>query len=285
MTEAMLKMDDEQTEEMMKRMRLTIREKLEIDSEPVIEGSKGGERTISKKRRQGKRRSRRRWKVRQSGSNGRRRRWRRRDEKSAKWKRRREKKWKRGREEGVGRKRSWKETERRRSRGWRRYNDDCAKLGAGRRKWEWDSGRKRWTMAAPESDDEEAATKKGEVVEKADTMAAARGNDGEVAAAASAIAIEATRVQRRGGGRRRAENDEASRCEVAHHKLQSSCWTDARWSQRMTGESRSWCRAGKANEQKREDWMSWYSMSASEGGGQVEDAQLCGRGSRSLKNK
>ena len=113
-------------------------------------------------------------------------------------------------------------------------------------------------------------------------MAAARANDGEVAsttndaaAAASAIATEAARVQRRGGGRKRAENDEASRCEVAHHKNQSSCWTDARWSQRT----------GKANGQKREDWMSWYSVSASEGGGQVEDAQLGGRGSRSMKNK
>ena len=74
------------------------------------------------------------------------------------------------------------------------------------------------TMAAARSDDEEAATKKSEVVEETDTMAA-RGNDGEASittndatAAASAIAAEASRVQRgvvEDGGSK-AENDEAS---------------------------------------------------------------------------
>ena len=34
--------------------------------------------------------------------------------------------------------------------------------------------------------------------------------------------------------------------------------------QKVKRESRSWCRGGKANEQKRKDRMGWYSVSASE---------------------
>ena len=44
-------------------------------------------------------------------------------------------------------------------------------------------------------------------------------------------------------------NDEASKCKVY---------------QKATRESRSWCRGGEANEQKRKDRMGWYSVSASE---------------------
>ena len=65
-------------------------------------------------------------------------------------------------------------------------------------------------MAAARNDDEETSARKCEVVQETDTMAAARGNDGEAAirkndatAAASAIATEAirSRAAKRGCGR------------------------------------------------------------------------------------
>ena len=110
-------------------------------------------------------------------------------------------------------------------------------------------------MPAARSDDEEAVTKKSEVVDETDTMAAAM-----------SIATQAILVQRRVGedGRSKAEYDETSRCEVARHKKQSSYSNDPRWNQRRTGVSQPWCRARDARKQKREDRMSWYSVSASE---------------------
>ena len=126
------------------------------------------------------------------------------------------------------------------------------------------------------------------------------GHDGGGKRQRRAIATETIRVQRRAAEDRRskAQIDEVSRCEVGHHKKQSSDWNGPRCNQRRTGVSQLWCGARDASKQKREASMSlvfgecfggrrwisanerptWNLSGAGRGGGQEGDGELGGQG-------